>query len=255
MSVTPDLQTITSRMESDVNHYIPGAELRPKLSVLGILTKVFAAAIHALYQFAQHLLRNTLPSLCHDDWLPAWAYVLRTPRKDGESLEDWRARLVLAFANRAKIGDADDYVEWALAAHPAIKYAWVYGNTPNLGDITILVATDDENPIPSAEILVNANDALNRLRNVGCHIMLLSTAALSIPVIVARIPVSERGAVQAALVAHFRTLRNGGQTLYVADLHAAIRSVYSGIYSLSAPTVDITAGERELLMLGTLTWL
>ena len=103
MSAAPDLQTITSRMESDVNHYIPGAELRPKLSVLGILTKVFAAAIHALYQFAQNLLRNILPSTCHEDWLTAWAYVLRTPRKTDESLEDWRARLVLAFANRAKI--------------------------------------------------------------------------------------------------------------------------------------------------------
>lgn len=336
MSAAPDLKTVTTRMESDVNHYIPGAELRPRFSVISVLVKVIGAAIHSLYQYAQNLLRNILPSTCHDDWLPAWAYVLRKPRKaataaagnvtfinegsilipagtilqspdglryltgadatttapvtalepgyasnapselklatpisgvssnvtpgditggaDEESLADWRARLVDAFANRAKIGDADDYAEWAIDAHPAIKYAWVYGNTPQLGDITIIVATGNENPVPDAATLAAANASLNRLRNVGCSIHLLAPAALPVLMALKHIPESEQPVVLKALLAHIASLRAQGATLYVSDLHAAIRSVYSGVYSLIEPSSDVTAAERELITLGSVTW-
>lgn len=336
MSAAPDLKTITTRMESDVNHYIPGAELRPRFSVIGVLVKVVGAAIHSLYQYAQNLLRNILPSTCHDDWLPAWAYVLRKPRKaataaagnvtfinegnilipsgtilqssegvryltnadatttatitalepgyasnapqelklatpisgvasnvtpgeisggaDEESLNDWRTRLITAFANRAKIGDADDYAEWAIDAHPAIKYAWVYGNTPQLGDITIIVATGNTDPVPDAATLAAVQTNLDRLRNVGCAIYLLAPTALPIPVTVQHIPAEYREVVLQALLAHIASLRDQGAVLYVADLHAAIRSVYSGIYSLSAPTQDVTAAQHELIILGAVTW-
>lgn len=330
----PDLKTITERMESDVNHYIPGAELRPRFSVLRILTKVFAAAVHALYQFSQNLLRNILPSTCHDDWLPAWAYVLKKPRKaatyaagtvtfsgtgtipagtilqssdglryitdtetttstrvtalaagyasntnaaltlatpisgiasnvnnggisggaDQESLADWRSRLVEAFANRAKIGDADDYAEWAIDSHPAIKYAWVYGNTPALGDITIIVATGETDPVPDPETLAALRANLDRKRNVGCTIHLLAPEVLPVPVSISHIPEVSRDAVLQALIAHINSLRDTAATLYVADLHAAIRTVYSGIYSLTAPATDTVAGNRQLLTLGGVAW-
>jgi uncharacterized phage protein gp47/JayE len=332
----PDLKTIQTRMESDVNHYIPGAELRPRFSVLGVLTKVFAAAIHALYQFAENLLRNILPSTCHDDWLPAWAYVLKKPRKtataasgtvtftnpnatpipagtllqspsglryatisegtitvtvtalepgytsnttepltlstpisgvasavttsgisggaDLESLADWRTRLVEAFANRAKIGDADDYAEWAIDSHPAIKYAWVYGNTPSLGDITIIVATGDADPVPDTQTLAAVRTALDRKRNVGCTIHLLAPEALPVAVTIAHVPSDSREAVLQALISHISSLRGRAETLYVADIHAAIRTVYAGIYSLTAPTADATAGNTQLIILGGVTW-
>ena len=250
----PDITTITNRMTSDVNHYIPGAELRPRFSVLGILVKVFGAAIHALYQFSQNLMANNLPSTCSTEWLPAWAYVLRTPQKTDESLDDWRLRLVAAFANRAKVGDADDYTEWAIAAHVAIKYAWVYANTPALGDITIVVATGDDDPIPSSEVMTAALEKLNTLRNVGCRVLLMPPEALPVAVTLAHVPMDMQASVEYALLNHIKTLRRGGQTLYVADLHAAIRTVYSGIYSLTSPVTDVAAGEYQLITLGKVTW-
>lgn len=335
----PDLKTIIARMTSDVNHYIPGAELRPRFSVLGVLVQVYAAAVHALYQFAQNLLRNILPSTCHDDWLPAWAYVLKKPRKvataatgqirfvgesstdipagtllqapagiryqtlttalpgetvevvaittgyagntqetltlttpisgiestiilvtplqggaDQETLTAWRTRLVNAFANRAQIGDADDYAEWAIDSHPAIQYAWVYGNTPQQGDITVVVATGNTDPIPDVATLVAANEVLDRLRNVGCHVLLLAPNAVPVVMRILHVPEDQQATVQQALLTHISSLRNSGETLYVADLHAAIRTVYSGVYSLLEPMADITAGERELITLGGVAW-
>jgi uncharacterized phage protein gp47/JayE len=254
MSSIPDLPTITARMESDVNHYLSGAELRPRFSVMGVLIKVYGAAVHALYLFAQNLLRNILPSTCHDEWLAAWGYVLRTPRKDGESLENWRLRLVAAFANRAKIGDADDYTEWALASHPRIQYAWVYGNTPALGDISIYVASADSDPLLTPDELAVAQSNLDRLRNMGCHVRLLSPSLKLISVTLRNVPESAHSTITNALTAHISTLRSSGQTLYVSDLHAAIRTVYDGIYNLAYPIDDVTADEFELIALGAIVW-
>lgn len=250
----PDLKTITERMESDVNHYIPGAELRPRFSVLGVLNKVYSAAIYALYQFAENLIKNVLPATCTDDWLTAWGYVLRTPRKEGESLADWRNRLIIAFANRAKIGDADDYREWVIASHPEIKNAWVYGNTPELGDITIVVLTGADNPIPTAAILAEAQLKLDRLRNVAGYVNLIAPQVTAVDVRLANIPSDQRAAVEAVLKAHIDSLQSGQHTLYIADLHEAIRTIYRGNYSLLAPLSDITVGELVLIRLGSLAW-
>lgn len=254
MTTSPDLKTINARMESDMNHFIPGAELRPRFSVLGVLNKVYAAAVHALYQFAENLLRNILPSTCHDDWLSAWAYVLRTPRKDDESLGDWRNRIVIAFANRAKIGDDDDYTEWAIAAHADIKQAWVYGNTPALGDITIILLTDGTDPRPTQSVIDEARQTLDRLCNVGCRLVLFAPVLVPTTIMLARVAESARESIIAALQSHINTLRAGENTLYVADLHEAIRTVHRDAYTLVSPVEDITVTDLQLITLGDVLW-
>lgn len=335
---TPDLNTIQQRMESDINHYIPGAELRPRFSVLTVVTKAYAAAVHSLYQYTWGLLRNILPSTCDDDWLPAWAYVLNVTRRqaiaatgvgvfsgtgtipagtelqdtegrlfttsaavasgeivsitaaeagiagnistttltlkhpisgisndfsvssalaggyDIESLAEWRERIVEKFSTRQKIGDADDHITLVKDIDPTIKYVWVYGNTPALGQITIVCALAGANPAPSASQLASLKAELERKRNVGAELILSAPSFIAVPFELANVEISAQADITAAIVELFNSLRNEGATLYISDIHATIRQVYGGIYSLKTPTSDITAPAQTLLTMGATSW-
>ena len=335
---TPDLDTIQKRMESDINHYIPGAELRPKFSVLTVIIKVYAAAIHSLYQYSWGLLRNILPSTCQESWLSAWAHVLNVPRIEAtqaqgmgefygtgdipagtelqdpqgnlfktiaatgtgeavqfiastagtssnsnastlalkhpisgvdnnfvitsppangteqEPAEQWRERLVEKFADRQKIGDADDYTELVKSIDSSIRYVWIYGNTPGLGQITIICALAGSNPIPSNEKLSNIKEKLSISKNVGAEIIIEAPSATQVPVAISGVNEASKIAINDSLIALFNSQRKQGATLYVADIHAAIRQVYGGIYRLNQPASDITADAKTLLTMNEISW-
>lgn len=336
----PSLKTITDRMNADANHYMPSAGLRLRFSVLGVLIKVYAAANHALYQYAWNLLRNILPSTCHDEWLPAWGYVLRVPRieavaaqgsvrfsgvdgviipertllrdafgntfatqkavrvdetvaiqavesgqkgnvkasqlnlsqpidgveaqaevveslqggVDIETLPDWRTRIVEQFVNRSQIGDADDYTDWVMACDARVKQVWVFGNAPDRGDITLMIAFKGDSPIPSNDDLASIHEKLERLRNVGAKVYCLPPHLRPIDIELSGIPLEDQSSVRTALASLFTSMTGINATLYAADIHAAVRKVYAGTYTLLNPVNDVTANERELLVLGDVTW-
>ena len=335
---TPDLKTLTNRMQADVDHYIPGAELRPRFNVFNVITKVYAAAIHALYQYAWNLIRNILPSTCDDAWVPAWASVMRVPRgsevaakgtiqfagagaipqgtivqdengnqyltaveavpnsniqiaasvagkaansavstmtlltpiqgisneiavisppqggQDIESIPDWRNRIIDVFADRQKVGDQDDYERWIRQADPSIRYPWVYPNTPHLGDVTIVCSMSEADPIPSDNQLSDLDAAFSRVRNVTGHFFLLAPIPKAIDVSINGVDEADQASITQSINQLFSSLRTKNATFYASDLHGAIRQVYSGTYTLLQPTVDTVADDRELLMLGNISW-
>lgn len=325
-------------METDVNHYIPGAELRPRFSVLTVLTKVYAAANHSLYQYAWGLLRNILPSTCNEDWLPVWAKILNVTRKEAtaatgqvtfsgtgtipagtelqstegysyttqdtnevdqvinvsaaetgaiqntntttltikhpisgidntvtvtteiaggsdiETIASWRTRISEKFADRQKIGDSDDYTALVKEIDSTIRYVWIYENTPDLGQITIVCALPGTNPVPTASQLVELKTQLDRKRNVSAEVILSAPQFSVVPFEISRVPVESQSTITEALIELFNSLRDQDETLYISDIHATIRQVYGGTYSLLAPTADIAAAPQTLLTMSDISW-
>lgn len=105
---------------------------------------------------------------------------------DQESLASWALRIADRIKKMQQIGDADDYAIWAKQSHPAITDAWVEGNTPNLGDITIycLLASG---ALPES-VLPAATTSLDRIRNVGCRLILRTPETLPVNVRIADVP-------------------------------------------------------------------
>ena len=126
---------------------------------------------------------------------------------DAETLTLWAQRIADRLQQMQQIGDADDYVIWAKQSHTAIVDAWVYGNTPHLGDITIycLLASNAD----AATVLPAAETALDRIRNVAANIILRTPETLPISV---RITGVTDALAQAAITADIQSLVMGKRT-------------------------------------------
>ncbi len=126
---------------------------------------------------------------------------------DAETLTLWAQRIAERLQQMQKIGDADDYSIWAKQSHTAIIDAWVYGNTPLLGDITIycLLTADTD----AAAVLPEANTALARIRNVVGNIILRTPDTLPVTIRIAGVPDAVE---QAVITADIRALVIGKRT-------------------------------------------
>lgn len=176
---------------------------------------------------------------------------------DQESLPAWALRVTDRIQQMQQIGDADDYAIWAKQSHTAITDAWVEGNTPHLGDITIfcLLAAG---ALPEA-VLPEAQAALDRIRNVGCRVVLRTPDTLAVTVRIAGIP-SDGDAVRdlittdiAALIASKRA-RN--QYLYPEELDRIIAR-HAGDYLdalLLEPVRKVSATGNQIMSLAGVTY-
>jgi hypothetical protein len=117
---------------------------------------------------------------------------------DQESLSTWAVRIAERIKQMQQVGDADDYAIWTKQAHPAIVDAWVEGNTPYLGDITIycLLASG---AVPET-VLPAASTALDRISNVGCRRFLRTPETLAVTVRIANVPAAGGGLAVRALI-------------------------------------------------------
>ena len=173
---------------------------------------------------------------------------------DPESLPAWALRIADRIKQMQQIGDADDYAIWAKQSHPAITDAWVEGNTPHLGDITIycLLAAGavPENVLPAA------NTALDRIRNVGCRLLLRTPETLPVTVRIADVPSAGAGlAVREQITADISSLIAGKRArnmyLYPEEIDRIIAR-HAGDYPdalLLEPTRKIAAFGNQVMSL------
>lgn len=67
--VRPTLAALISRISSDLNSRLPGQDARIRRSVLWVLARVLAGAVHLLYGFASWIARQILPDTADGDRL------------------------------------------------------------------------------------------------------------------------------------------------------------------------------------------
>lgn len=254
LSERPSLADIYQRICTDIELYLPGAAARAPESLLSTLASAEAGVAHELYGFLEWIALQILPDTADEDTLVRWSALLAVPRLNDEPLKVWRSRIVKALQERSKIGDADDYVRWAIASHVAITHAWVETDAP-LGDVPIVVMTGlAASVIPDAAILAEAQTALARLRNVGCRVYVRAPVERVVPIIISGVPEALRTAITEAIRVVFLRKLVSGARLLEAEIDAAIQN-YTLNYTLVSPTTDFQAAAGELLTFGGVEWL
>ncbi|OQX10873.1 MAG: hypothetical protein BWK73_19135 [Thiothrix lacustris] len=171
---------------------------------------------------------------------------------DAETLSAWAQRISDQLQQMQQIGDADDYARWAKAAHTAITDAWVYGNTPALGDITIYCLLTPG--VDAVTVLQEAEGVLDRTRNVCGHVILRTPATLPITVRIAGIPSDARPFITADIAALIQSKRTRTAVLYPEELERLIANNTDAEFVLLEPVRKVIASDTEIMSLSGVTY-
>lgn len=251
--IRPSVQAIFERICTDIELYLPGAAARAPESLLSTLAAAEAGVAHELYGYLEYLALQLLPDTADELFLARWAEILNVPRLDGELLPAWRSRVIARLQERSRIGDADDYRRWVMAASPSVKNAWVRGSV-DLGLVEIFVVLNGDNPTPTESILASIQQQLDRVRNVAADVRVLAPASLVIPLVISGVSdLAVRAAITERVTALFAGKQYISAKLLVAEIHAVIQTITLS-YSLLSPLNDVTAAYNELILLGGVTW-
>lgn len=175
-----------------------------------------------------------------------------------ESVESLRARVIRSYRVIPHGGSADDYETWALE-FPGVTRAWCRGGHMGPGTVGLFVMRDnDPEPFPNPSQLQEIKDYIEPLRPVTAELFLL--APTDRPVHYSIRPVPDTTAVRAAITASLADLHEReaglGDTLLISHIREAISGAAGETdHSLTVPSADVPAAEKELLTFGGITWL
>ncbi len=175
---------------------------------------------------------------------------------DQESIEVWRNRVAKKFAERSKIGDDDDYAQWAKDSHPAITDAWVYQREYGLGSIVIrCIAGNSLNIIPDNQTLETAQANLDKKRNSGATVFLLAATPKIINITLSDITdMGIQDGIEKELKLLFQHKQQQSALMRESEIDAAIQR-YSIDYTLISPVGDQQCNDQEVFSLGEIVWL
>lgn len=177
-----------------------------------------------------------------------------TGGSDEETLISWANRINDKLGQMQQIGDADDYARWAKAAHTDIIDAWTYGNTPELGDITIFCLLHPA-AINAEAVLVTAKAELDRTRNVAGHIFLLSPNVLPVNVRIAgAMDASTKVLINDDIKDLIISKRQRKGYLYPEEIERIISTRWHDEYTLLEPTAKMQASGDQVLNIGGITY-
>lgn len=176
---------------------------------------------------------------------------------DAESDDNLRVRLLAKIQRPPHGGNADDYVQWALAV-PGVTRAWCYPFWLGLGTVglTFVNDNDPDSPIPPAETVRRVQDALQEQKPVTAALTVFAPEVLPVNVSVTVTPYSEALAAQIRLELKdlFDREAEPGGVIPLSHIHEAI-SIAPGEYdhALHSPASDITPAPHQLPVLGTVS--
>ena len=178
---------------------------------------------------------------------------------DAEDIERLRQRVVLRLREAPHGGAAHDYVAWALEAHTDITRAWVYPNTPGIGQVTVSMVTDNlPSPIPDAGTVTAVDDYIQIHRPVAAAVTVVAPVAVPLDITFTSLTLNT-AATQAAINAELKDLLSRvaepGGTILISQIREAI-SIAAGEtdHVMTVPAADVTHATGEIATLGTITW-
>ena len=173
---------------------------------------------------------------------------------DQEQLSDWRLRISEKLVDGQRIGDNDDYKRWAVASHPSVKDARVFGNTPSHGEILIRVLGEASQPVLPDTVLADAQGDVDLLCNVGCLITLKPVLAESVDIRIAGIDEDTQSAIAAAISTLFESRAKFSAQLWPEEIER-ILELYTDEYTLLEPVSKRVSTDHSILVMGDLQWL
>ena len=175
-----------------------------------------------------------------------------------ESIEALRARVQAAFKNPSKVGNGDDFVEWALEV-PGVTRAWALPRWMGPGTFGLTFVRDgDLDLIPTPAQVAEVQAYLDKKRPVTAEVYALAPAPRVINFSIRLVPDSTalRAAVTQALGGLIVDEGGPSQTLKISRLRAAISNTPGETdHTLSVPAADVLMAAHEVAVPGVMTWL
>jgi uncharacterized phage protein gp47/JayE len=175
-----------------------------------------------------------------------------------ESLEALRGRVQAAFKNPSKVGNGDDFVEWALEV-PGVTRAWALPRWMGPGTFGLVFVRDgDLDIIPTPAQVAEVQAYLDKKRPVTAEVYALAPVARLINFSIRLVPDSTalRAAVTQALRGLIVDEGGSNQALRITHVRAVISNTPGETdHVLSVPAGDVPMAANEVAVPGVMTWL
>ena len=125
-------------------------------SLIFIKSACLASALWGLYKYQDYIANQIFPDTADSANLDHHGYVYNLPRKYGETDGDYLTRLLNRIQEPPAGGNANDYVQWALAVQN-VEDAWCFPLAQGLGTVDVVITADSA--ITGSEIPSSHADA------------------------------------------------------------------------------------------------
>lgn len=177
-----------------------------------------------------------------------------------ENDDSLRIRLLQRLREPPMGGAAYDYIQWSLAANPAVTRAWVYPLENGAGTVVVRAVTDNAvgGPIPSAGVISDIADYIAARKPVTAAVTVLAPVAVTRNFTIDLTPdtVAVRAAVEAELRDMILRDSEPGGILYFSRMNEAI-SIAAGEsdHVLTVPSANVVYASGQFPVFGTITWI
>jgi uncharacterized phage protein gp47/JayE len=180
---------------------------------------------------------------------------------DIETSERLRVRLANALSNPPQGGSQQDYITWALAAHPDVTNVWPVANEMGPGTMTVRLMTYGvtANGIPVQAVLDDVFAYIDARRPAGmAGLYVVAPVAAPLAFTITGITPNTQ-AVKDAVAAELADLlereAEPGGTILISHLREAI-SLAAGEsdHALTIPAANVTHTTGQIATMGAITW-
>ena len=160
---------------------------------------------------------------------------------DDETKAALFARMRARLTNPPRGGGPGDYVDWALEASASVDQAYEYPKVPELGDVTVVITTDDLG-IPSAPLIATVQAYIDSVRPTHMNsapVIAPVAEVLAITITGGPVDAPTQALVETAMQDYIIANQTPGGTILIAELENAAQSVpgQSGL-SITIPGTD-----------------
>lgn len=257
----PTRAALRDRVLADLSSAIGDQRAMLRRSVERALAIVAAGLADGLWARLEWLEAQLLPDRCDEQFLARWAALYRTPRNDGEALDDWRARVLHRIGNPPRGGAQGDYAAWARSV-AGVQKAWEIPLLLGPGSVGVLFAALDSDgayaPDATHALRQAVQDALDDHKPLGGIrpvAIAPSPRAIDLEIRLRPLNASTRAAVTLALRQFFAAL-TPGQTVLLSQLRRVIGAAPGVVdHRVLRPTTDTKLTRCAMPVLGQLTFL
>lgn len=170
-------------------------------------------------------------------------------------------RLRDALQRPAQGGSLQNYVSWALAAHPSVTDAWVDENAMGYGTATVRIMTygATANGIPTQTVLDAVLAYIDARRPAGLKgLYVVAPLADALNFTISGLNPSTQAvkdAIQVELADLLRREAEPGGTIYLSHIREAISLAADEVdHVLTAPAADVVSAAGHIPVMGVITW-
>lgn len=160
----PDLPTLISRIGADIESRLPGVDAKLRRTVLGVLSRSLAGAMHGIYGYLDFLALQLLPDTAGSEYLERWAAIWGEPRKAAASASG----TVNFIGSNGAVIAAGTVLQRADGFEYTLDAAAAIAGGVAVGTVTAVTSGSDSNTAAGGALsLVNPIAGVNTAVSVG----------------------------------------------------------------------------------------